>query len=477
MRINVELLSGESGAALWMDRLDADVTDRSGQQEEIGGWLSDAAARALVVAEAARSARERPDEPDALDLVLQARAVVAEPASARRWKEAQALFERAVRLDPGSVPALAGLANAIISQATEMGEPLGATDIGRAEELTEAAAAIAPTDPMVVWDRAYLFRVEQRWPEAEAAFEHLLNMYPHITNGVFMLGVCRLQLGRADEAIPLFSKAIRVSPRFPSIWSRYHRMAQALLLSGRYDEAPLWYQRALTADPQLSAGNRADKHYYMASAYALAGHVEKAREQVDEGMSLWPYATARSAMAVFVSNDAFAEQVERVREGLRLAGLRDHVDEDQDFGIGPVSDLQSRLVGETPLTVPGATTIRTMELGALLGSGKLVVIDASEGNRSLPGAILLPEAGRGGSLQDAMQDRLGLFMRRLTGGDLTAQIVTLGINAERWTGYNLALRLIALGYRHVFWYRGGREAWEVAGLHLTRSPPVLLSIR
>ena len=29
---------------------------------------------------------------------------------------------------------------------------------------------------------------------------------------------------------------------------------------------------------------------------------------------------------------------------------------------------------------------------------------------------------------------------------------------------NLALRIAALGYTKVYWYRGGREAWEVAGL-------------
>jgi rhodanese-related sulfurtransferase len=31
-------------------------------------------------------------------------------------------------------------------------------------------------------------------------------------------------------------------------------------------------------------------------------------------------------------------------------------------------------------------------------------------------------------------------------------------------GRNLALRLVALGYTEVYWYRGGREAWQVAGL-------------
>ena len=39
----------------------------------------------------------------------------------------------------------------------------------------------------------------------------------------------------------------------------------------------------------------------------------------------------------------------------------------------------------------------------------------------------------------------------------------VGWNSERFDGRNLALRLSALGYTRVYWYRGGREAWETAG--------------
>ena len=53
---------------------------------------------------------------------------------------------------------------------------------------------------------------------------------------------------------------------------------------------------------------------------------------------------------------------------------------------------------------------------------------------------------------------------KLTTGDLNRPIVAVGFNSERFDGRNLALRLVALGYAHVYWYRGGREAWEVAGL-------------
>jgi adenylate cyclase len=40
----------------------------------------------------------------------------------------------------------------------------------------------------------------------------------------------------------------------------------------------------------------------------------------------------------------------------------------------------------------------------------------------------------------------------------------VGWNSERFDGHNLALRLVAMGYTNVYWYRGGREMWEVNGL-------------
>jgi 3-mercaptopyruvate sulfurtransferase SseA len=55
-------------------------------------------------------------------------------------------------------------------------------------------------------------------------------------------------------------------------------------------------------------------------------------------------------------------------------------------------------------------------------------------------------------------------MEQLMGGSKTHPVVAAGWNAERWSGRNLALQLLALGYQNVYWYRGGLEAWDVAGL-------------
>ena len=85
-------------------------------------------------------------------------------------------------------------------------------------------------------------------------------------------------------------------------------------------------------------------------------------------------------------------------------------------------------------------------------------------NRSISGAVGLQFAGLGGSFTDEAQDRLRGKMLKLAGGNPRRPIVTIGWNAEHFDGRNLALRLASLGYTNVYWYRGGREAWEVNGL-------------
>jgi adenylate cyclase len=128
--------------------------------------------------------------------------------------------------------------------------------------------------------------------------------------------------------------------------------------------------------------------------------------------------------------------------------------------------LHEDLAGLTPTTVPGAATIRTAELERLLADRKPIVIDPLTylWGRSLPGAAGLRDAGWGGSTSDTLQDRLRKKVQALAKGDFATPIVAVGWNSERFDGRNLALRLAALGYTQVYWYRSGREAWEVNGL-------------
>jgi adenylate cyclase len=163
---------------------------------------------------------------------------------------------------------------------------------------------------------------------------------------------------------------------------------------------------------------------------------------------------------------AYVTQMCRMRQGLRIAGLRENAQEVADFGVVSNGTLRCDWIGLTPRTIPGAKTIHTSDLVDFLCRRKLLLVDAAFAScgRSLPGAIGLQGLGHGANFSDRVQTRVQRKIYELTNGDLSAPIVAYCANSERFTGYNLVLRLVALGYTQVYWYRGGWEAWQVAGL-------------
>lgn len=166
--------------------------------------------------------------------------------------------------------------------------------------------------------------------------------------------------------------------------------------------------------------------------------------------------------------------------GALLAAGAARAGEDVDFGVAPVAHLRTQgLSSPTPREVPGAKTIRTPELRERLQApegGRPLLFDVlgSTPHRSLPGAVWLPGAGQGEGLDDEVQSRLGRLLRGMTKGNLNRAMVFFCQGTSCWLSYNVALRAVALGYREVYWYRGGLEAWAAAGGELV---PLRLSWR
>lgn len=144
-------------------------------------------------------------------------------------------------------------------------------------------------------------------------------------------------------------------------------------------------------------------------------------------------------------------------------------DEFRDEGVAPSAEL--RLEGyasPTPLGIPGASVVSTVELRRLLqapGGARALLFDVlgGEGHDTLPGTLWLPGAGRGSGFDDALQARLARVLEEATGGDRARPMVFFCSSAHCWLSYNAALRAARLGYTRVLWYRGGIHAWGAAG--------------
>jgi adenylate cyclase len=465
LRMDVRLISTETGAQLWADRFDEPIKDLSAGQEEIVERIGQTLNVAVLDIESARSKRERRTNPDAFDLILRARSLGRHPMGPREYAESLALYEQALRFDPNSIIAMTGLAEELIRR-TFTGFDTKADDLARAAKLVSDATAIDPDNPNVLDAAAFLLHEQQRFSDEIPVLQHLLDRFPNWSPAYNQLGDCLIRMGRAEEAILMIKTAMRLDPQGIFAWSHYENLGWALFQLGRDEESIVATQRALAANPNNAPYYLAQFKLRLAAAHARLGELDEAHRAVADANRIWPYHTVRSQWPRSSTNSVYIMQVERYQAGLRLAGQRDHADENADFGVAPDNTLHREPAGPTPTTTPGATTIHTSELQQFLADRTPIIIDTASHwwYRSIPGAVALKGAGWGGSTSDVMQDRLRHKMQELTKGDLSTPIVAVGWNSERFDGRNLALRLVALGYTQVYWYRGGREAWEVNGL-------------
>lgn len=118
--------------------------------------------------------------------------------------------------------------------------------------------------------------------------------------------------------------------------------------------------------------------------------------------------------------------------------------------------------GALLLDVFGATRSRYDEL-----DGTWLV---SKRRLSLPGAVWLPEVGRG-QLTDEMQRYLFGTVAQHMAGQTDRPIVVFCI-ADCWMSWNAAQRLAAAGYADVLWFREGTDGWAEAGNVLVPLDPV-----
>ena len=314
--------------------------------------------------------------------------------------------------------------------------------------------------------RGSLLRARGHWSEASLLLRRLISGHPNNYAAHRILARCVMMMGRPGDAISLVKKSVALDPLSDLNRISYATIGNCLLLQGNALEAIEWLQRGLSETSEHQRRNRAQQNLYLASAYALTGDIHSASLALREANQCWPFTTVNSLWPFYeprgLPGPIYVEQIQRVFEGLRLAGLREYADEASDFGVAPSRSLWLDPIGMTPVACPGTTTIQTAELVAMLPERSPVLIDVALGSwgKSLPGAIGLQGTGYGSEFSQGVQDRFERKIVELTNGNLTVPIVAFCVNSERLTGYNLALRLVSLGCTTVYWYRGGVEAWQ-----------------
>jgi TolB-like protein/class 3 adenylate cyclase/lipopolysaccharide biosynthesis regulator YciM len=320
VRVNVQLVDGESGAQLWADRFDTDRANLGQAQDEITGRLARTLNLELVEASVRRSEQERAVDPDARDLVMRGWALSNRMASAATREEAQRAFERALEIDPESVDARIGLGEVLVSgEDMEGGSNSLHQNITRAEQLLLEAFERDPKRSRAHLVMGLIRRWQGRLPDSKIELEAAIALDPNQASGHRQLGVTLMFLGQPEAAIPQLDKSTRLSPHDPFIALNYNALGRCHLFLGQLDEAIDLLRKARTTSPRYYF-----IHLNLAAALGLRGDLNEARAALAEGVKLRPElnSLARLRATVVSNNIEYLRLREKTTEvGLRRAGM------------------------------------------------------------------------------------------------------------------------------------------------------------
>jgi len=322
VRVNARLLDAEIGNEIWAERFD---TARSGilrVQDEIVGRLSRAVGLQVIDIAARRSLREKPGNPEAVDLVLRGLATLNQPSSPATMIAARDLFQHALKLQSDNVDALAGVATTYIF---EVLNSYYLTDnelrLQQAAPLLVRALALDDRHVLALKARAALLRAQGNFGDAIAAAKEVITQNPGEPWAYKEVALSMMYLGQTNDALQWFEKAERFGPRDPGRWTWLAGKGQTLVLLGRDTEAIASLRAAIESNP-ADVGDYA----VLAAAYALAGRNDEARAALAQYSRSRPDVTVStfrnlSPVPLQLTDMSYRQQRERLKEGLRKAGM------------------------------------------------------------------------------------------------------------------------------------------------------------
>lgn len=254
VRITAQLNDAVSGSQLWAERYDRELVDVFAVQDEITNAIAAAIEPQIHAAENFRAHRKPPASLDAWDLLMR--------ALSHYWRvtrqdhdAARGLLERAIAIDPNY-----GQALSVLAVNDMFGVHLGWAELAAVAPVAEAAAlAAVRCDHEDAWAHAALGSVcfsTRRLTDALSEFEQALALNPNFSLAQGYYALALSYAGRSQDSFEAAQRAIRLSPRDPSLAIYHGIAAYARFTERHYDEAIALAREAIRHRGDLTGAYR-----------------------------------------------------------------------------------------------------------------------------------------------------------------------------------------------------------------------------
>ena len=290
VRIAGQLIDAVTGAHIWADRFERDLTDVFALQDELTVAVVSAIQPKLLQTEIEMATRRPPENLTAYDLYLRA-LQKAYLRTREGYAEMIRLAHRALDLDPRSISAAVVAANGHFNneglrfstdpqfdrseairlsrlalsldendeRALSIAGLVTAVLIGDHETAVDFVDRAVATNPNshIAWNyRAWVYNVAGQYEEAIRSFERGIRaspLNPTLHNYLAGIGLALIELRRFDEAVAFFKKALRQNS---SDGIAFRGLASALAHLGRDAEAREALARLLEVNPAFTISGR-----------------------------------------------------------------------------------------------------------------------------------------------------------------------------------------------------------------------------
>jgi len=314
LRITAQLVELKTGKYIWVRRYDRDINDLMTLLDRITATIAASLESELVGFEGEK-ARNKSDGPmsawDCYHLGLATQYEFNTEGNAR----SQALFRRAIELDPSFAAAYARLSYTLVLSMIYFEADQKSGILDEALEFARRATRLDDQDAIARFalGRTHLARGE--YEQSIIELEQAIELNPGLAQAHCGLGDSLAYLGRGDDAIPKFEEAVRLSPHDPHRWAFSMYGALAYIFKGDFEMALDWASSAVRVPNSHYCANAA-----LVSALGHLNRLEEAKKAVDDLKLLKPeFSLSFARERLFYLKDQ--QQVDRYIDGLQKAGI------------------------------------------------------------------------------------------------------------------------------------------------------------
>ena len=219
VRINVQLIEAPTDEHLWAELYDRNLTDIFAVQSEVATAIARSLQAKLSGREQAAVTAKPTDNLAAYDAYLRGIDFRSRAGQTTEdIRQAAALFEEAVRLDPNFAQAWAALARANAGLYFQHIDVSPARKEG-ARLATETATRLNPTGAETLLANAYYrYHIERDYNGARALFEKFQREVPSSSEATEALARIARRQGRWKESLVLYEQATKLNPRDPHLF-------------------------------------------------------------------------------------------------------------------------------------------------------------------------------------------------------------------------------------------------------------------